>query len=103
MSHCTTVRVALPYHLRTLAGVEGEVTLSISERVTQRAVLDALENRFPALSGTIRDHLTHQRRPLVRFFADGRDVSYESPDTPLPETVASGRKPFSIVGAIAGG
>ncbi|HEX7000046.1 MAG TPA: MoaD/ThiS family protein [Gammaproteobacteria bacterium] len=97
------IRVVLPLHLRTLARVDGEVTLAVDGPVTQRAVLDALEARYPMLRGTVRDHVTHQRRPLVRFFACKEDLSHESPDTPLPEAVASGAEPFLIVGAVAGG
>ena len=97
------IRVVLPFHLRTLARVEGEVHLEVASPVTVRAVLDALEARYPALRGTIRDHHTQQRRPLVRFFACEEDLSHESLDMPLPERVASGAEPFFIVGAIAGG
>jgi hypothetical protein len=97
------IRVILPQHLRILAGVDREVTLDVAGTVTQRAVLDALETRYPVLTGTIRDHVTQQRRPLVRFFASQEDVSQESPDAPLPEAVASGAEPFFIIGAIAGG
>ncbi|MGE3822057.1 MAG: MoaD/ThiS family protein [Isosphaeraceae bacterium] len=97
------IRVELPKHLRTLAGVEGEVTLEIKGRATQRAVLDALESRFPVLRGTIRDHVTQTRRPFLRFFACERDFSLEPPDAPLPEAVATGAEPFLIVGGIAGG
>ena len=97
------IRVALPYHLRTLARVGGEVSLDIEGPVTQRSILDALEARYPMLSGTIRDHVTKQRRPFLRFFACGEDFSFESPDAPLPDSVASGQEPFLIVGAIAGG
>ena len=97
------VRVVLPYHLRTLAKTGREVTVDVGGRVTQRSVLDALEARYPVLRGTIRDHATHQRRPLVRFFACQQDLSHEQPDTPLPEAVATGDEPFMIVGAIAGG
>jgi molybdopterin converting factor small subunit len=97
------IRVWLPAHLRTLARVEGEVTLEVAGAVTQRAVLDALEARYPMLSGTLRDHVTQQRRPFVRFFACEEDLSHESPDAPLPAAVASGAEPFLIVGAIAGG
>jgi molybdopterin converting factor small subunit len=97
------IRVWLPAHLRTLARVEGEVTLEVAGAVTQRAVLDALESRYPMLSGTLRDHVTQQRRPFVRFFACEEDLSHESPDAPLPAAVASGAEPFLIVGAIAGG
>jgi len=97
------IRVVLPAHLRTLAQVSGEVTLAVEGPVTQTAVLNALEARYPALSGTIRDHVTQKRRPFVRFFACAEDLSHESPDTPLPEAIASGAEPLLIVGAIAGG
>lgn len=97
------IRVILPYHLRTLAKTGREVTVDVGGRVTQRSVLDALEARYPVLRGTIRDHTTQQRRPLVRFFACQQDLSHEPPDTPLPEAVATGDEPFIIVGAIAGG
>ncbi len=97
------IRVALPYHLRTLAHVSGDVTLEIDGPVTQRTVLDALETRYPMLRGTIRDHATHQRRPFLRYFACLQDLSHEPPDDPLPEAVASGSEPFYIIGAIAGG
>lgn len=97
------IRVVLPAHLRTLAGVEGEVRLEVEGQVTQRAILDALEARYPMLQGTIRDHATQQRRPFVRFFACSEDWSHESPDAPLPEAVATAAEPFLIVGAIAGG
>ena len=97
------IRVALPYHLRTLAKVDGEVLLEVEEVVTQRSVLDALEARYPMLQGTIRDHVTQQRRPFLRFFACEEDLSQESPDAPLPAAVASGAEPFLIIGAIAGG
>ena len=97
------IRVMLPAHLRTLAHVDGEVKLDIECQVTQRSVLDALEVRYPMLRGTIRDHVTHQRRPFIRFFACEQDLSHERPDTPLPEAVASGAEPFLIVGAMAGG
>jgi hypothetical protein len=97
------IRVILPAHLRTLAGVSGEVTLDIEGQVTQRSILDALETRYPMLRGTIRDHVTQQRRGFVRFFACEQDWSHELPDAPLPDTVASGREPFFVIGAIAGG
>jgi len=97
------IRVVLPAHLSTLAKVSGEVQLEIEGRVTQRSVLDAVEARYPMLQGTIRDHVTGQRRPFVRFFANAEDLSHESPDAPLPEAVASGAEPLLIVGAIAGG
>ena len=97
------IRVELPAHLRNLARVEGEVLLDVPARVTQRAVLDALEARYPMLQGTIRDHVTQQRRPFLRFFACQEDFSLEPPDTPLPDAVTSGKEPFLIIGAIAGG
>lgn len=97
------IRVVLPAHLRTLARVSGEVTLDIQGDVTQRAVLNALEGRYPMLRGTIRDHVTQQRRPFVRFFACGQDLSHESPDAPLPTAIANASEPFLVVGAIAGG
>ncbi|HLT89977.1 MAG TPA: MoaD/ThiS family protein [Woeseiaceae bacterium] len=97
------IRVVLPQHLRTLARVEGEVRLDVPEPVTTAAILDALEARYPMLCGTIRDHVSRQRRPLVRFFACAEDVSHDPPDTPLPSPVVSGAEPFYIVGAIAGG
>ena len=97
------IRVALPAHLRTLAHVDGEVELEIEGKVTQRSVLDALEARYPMLRGTIRNHVTRERRAFLRFFACGEDLSLESPDDPLPEAVATGAEPFRIVGAIAGG
>jgi sulfur-carrier protein len=97
------IRVVLPAHLRTLAKTGREVTLEVEGRATQRAVLDALEARYPMLRGTVRDHVTQQRRPLVRFFACSQDLSHEPPDSPLPEAVATGAEPFLIVGAIAGG
>ncbi len=97
------IRVALPHHLRTLAGVDGEVHLDSQERPTQRTVLDALEARHPVLRGMIRDHSTQERRAFVRFFACGRDVSLEPPDDPLPAEIASGAEPFRVVGAMAGG
>jgi hypothetical protein len=95
--------VVLPAHLRTLAKVDGEVTLDLEGPVTQRSVLDALEGRYPMLRGTIRDHTTGQRRPFLRFFACGQDLSHESPDAPLPGEVAASTEPFLILGAIAGG
>jgi hypothetical protein len=97
------IRVVLPHHLRTLARVDGEVQLEVESPVTLRAVLDALEARYPALRGTIRDHGTLARRPFVRFFACKEDLSLEPPETPLPDAVASGEEPFLIVGAMAGG
>lgn len=98
------IRIALPAHLRTLARVEhGDVMVEVEGQVTQRSVLDALEARYPMLCGTIRDHATQERRPFVRFFACEQDLSHDSPDTPLPDAVASGKEPFFIIGAIAGG
>jgi len=97
------IRVVLPFHLRNLAHVGEEVTVDVSGPVTQRAVLDALEARYPMLRGTIRDHDTQQRRAFLRFFACQEDLSHESPDAPLPEEVASGKEPFLVIGAIAGG
>lgn len=99
------IRVALPTHLRTLARVEGEIEVHLEVRgaPTQRAVLDALEAKYPALRGTMRDHVTRKRRPFIRFFACGQDLSHESPDAPLPGAVASGEEPYLVVGAIAGG
>jgi hypothetical protein len=97
------IRVILPPHLRKLARVEGEVKLQVTGRVTQASILDALEANYPMLRGTVRDHVTGERRPLVRFFACQSDFSNEPPDSPLPEAVARGSEPFLIVGAIAGG
>jgi molybdopterin synthase sulfur carrier subunit len=97
------IRVLLPQHLRTLARVSDEVELEVASPVTQRSILDAIEVNFPMLRGTIRDHATQRRRPLVRFFACEEDVSHESPDVPLPAAVAAGAEPFIIMGAIAGG
>ncbi len=97
------IRVVLPAHLRTLARIDGEVILDVASPVTQRSVLDAIEARYPMLRGTIRDHGTLKRRPFVRFFACEQDLSHESPDTPLPDAVATGTEPFLIVGAMAGG
>ena len=97
------IRVMLPAHLRTLAKAGPEVTLEVEGPATQRSVLDALEARYPMLSGTIRDHATQERRPFLRFFACGEDLSHEPPDAPLPNAVATGAEPFMIVGAIAGG
>jgi molybdopterin synthase sulfur carrier subunit len=98
-----TIRVMLPQHLRTLAHVGAEVELNLEGQVTQRSILDALEACYPMLRGTIRDHVTQQRRPFLRFFACEDDLSHESPDAPLPDAVASGKEPFLIIGAIAGG
>ena len=97
------IRVVLPAHLRTLAHVESEVTIEVAGAVTIARVLDALEARYPMLCGTIRDHVTQQRRAFVRFFACSEDLSHEPPDTPLPDAIASGAEPFLIIGAIAGG
>ena len=97
------VRVALPFHLRTLAHIDSEVELEVEGVATQRSVLDALEARYPVLRGTIREHDTRQRRPFIRFFACEQDLSHESPDSPLPAQVAEGTEPFLVVGAIAGG
>jgi sulfur-carrier protein len=97
------IRVVLPFHLRNLAQVGSELTLEINGQVTQRSVLDALEERYPMLRGTIRDHVTKERRPFLRFFACEQDLSHESPDAPLPVAIASGAEPFIVLGAIAGG
>jgi len=101
------IRIVIPFHLRNLARVDGEVTLEIDGSddapLTQRAILDALEERYPMLRGTIRDHVTKERRAFLRYFACGQDLSLESPDAPLPEPVARGQEPFMVVGAIAGG
>ena len=97
------IRIALPHHLRTLAGVDGDVCLEEQEAPTPRTVLDALETRYPTLRGTIRDHATAQRRAFIRFFVCGRDISLDSVDEPLPDEVASGAEPFRVVGAMAGG
>jgi molybdopterin synthase sulfur carrier subunit len=97
------IRVVLPFHLRTLAGVAGEVQLRVEPPVTQRSVLDAMEARYPMLCGTIRDHVTQRRRPFVRFFACEQDLSNESLDAPLPDAVAAGAEPYLVIGALAGG
>ena len=97
------IRVVLPAHLRTLARVSGEVTVAVDGWATSRSVLDALEAGYPMLRGTIRDQVTHERRPFVRFFACEKDLSHESPDAPLPDAVVSGAEPFLVVGAMAGG
>jgi molybdopterin synthase sulfur carrier subunit len=97
------IRVVLPAHLRKLARVDGEVTLDVPAPITQRAIIDALEARYPMLSGTIRDHVTQRRRPFVRFFACDQDLSHELPDAVLPDAVATGAEPFLVVGAMAGG
>ena len=97
------IRVKLPYHLRTLAQIDGELRLDLADPVTQRTVMDAIEARFPMLRGTIRDHTTQHRRPFLRFYACGQDLSHQPADAPLPDAVASGREPLFIIGAIAGG
>ena len=97
------IRVVLPQHLRTLARVSSEVTIEVNGPATQRSVLDALENFYPVLRGTIRDHVTHERRPFLRFFVCSEDWSHEAPDAPLPKEITSGAEPFLIIGAIAGG
>ena len=97
------IRVILPYHLTVLARCEREISLNVAPPLTIKGVLDALETRFPMLAGTVREHGTHKRRPLVRFYACEEDLSHESPDFPLPEPVAAGKEPFIILGAIAGG
>jgi molybdopterin synthase sulfur carrier subunit len=97
------IRVELPAHLRTLAGLRGEVSLDVAEPVTLRAVLDALEAKYPMLCGTIRDHVTLKRRPFLRFFACMEDISHESPDALLPEAIAMGKEPLLVIGAVAGG
>jgi sulfur-carrier protein len=97
------IQVVLPAHLRTLARVDGDVSLEVHGDATQRSVLDALETKYPMLQGAIRDHVTQQRRPYIRFFACSEDLSHQSPDAPLPDPVVAGTEPFFIVGAIAGG
>ena len=97
------IRVVLPHHLRTLAKVDDEIKIDLNGSATVRAIIDAIEEKYPMLRGTIRDHETHQRRPLVRFFACGEDISHDSPDAPLPDAIAKGAEPFFIMGAIAGG
>src|SRR5262245_38699551 len=97
------IRVTLPFHLRNLARVEGEVSLEVPPPITQRSVIDAIEAKYPMLRGTIRDHVTQKRRPFLRFFACEEDLSHESPDAPLPDAVAKGAEPYLIIGAIAGG
>jgi molybdopterin synthase sulfur carrier subunit len=97
------VRVVLPHHLRTLAGVGSELQLELNGNVTTKAILDAIETKYPVLRGTIRDHVSHQRRPLVRFFACGEDISHDALDAPMPDAIAKGTEPFFIMGAIAGG
>jgi hypothetical protein len=103
MPDTAAIRVQLPYHLRTLARVDGELSLAVSQPITIRAVLDSLEARYPMLAGTIREHDTLKRRPFLRFFACEEDISLQPPDTPLPAPIADGREPFLIIGAIAGG
>jgi sulfur-carrier protein len=97
------IRVVLPQHLRTLARVDSEVELEVDGNITARAILDSLEAKYPVLRGTIRDHVTQKRRPLVRFFACGQDISHDQPEAPLPEAIVKGTEPFFIMGAIAGG
>jgi hypothetical protein len=97
------IRVVLPFHLRTLAKVDNEIQIELAGPATQRAVLDALESRYPVLCGTMRDHVTLKRRPFIRFFACSEDLSNESPDAPLPDAVVNGAEPFLVIGAIAGG
>src|SRR2546430_1118535 len=97
------IRVVLPQHLRTLAHVGSEVQIEVEGPATLRSILDAIEERYPMLRGTIRDHITQQRRPFLRYFACEEDFSHEPPDTPLPEAVAAGKEPFIVIGAIAGG
>jgi hypothetical protein len=97
------IRVIIPYHLKTLSGVTGELQLDVSPPITPRTVLDALESRYPMLRGTIRDHSTGKRRDFIRYYACEQDFSNESPDTPLPEKIATGAEPFLVIGAIAGG
>ena len=103
MDMAATVRIELPQHLRTLAHVGNEVPIEVEGPVTQRSVLDALQARYPMLKGAIRDHVTKERRAFLRFFACQEDLTHESPDAPLPEAVASGKEPFLVIGAIAGG
>ena len=98
-----SIRVYLPAHLRNLAHLSGEAVIEVDGPITQRSILDALEARYPMLRGTIRDHVTLKRRPMVRFFACEEDISHDSVDTPLPEAIASGKEPFWIIGAVAGG
>lgn len=97
------IRVALPYHLRNLAGVDAEVQVDVPAPVTANAIVDALESRFPTLAGTIRDYEKRARRPFLRYFACNEDISHDSPDAPLPEAVCTGAEPFMVVGAVAGG
>jgi sulfur-carrier protein len=97
------IKVAMPAHLRTLAGVSGDVTVEVEGDVTRRSILDALESQYPMLRGTIREHVSGERRPFLRFFACGEDITHNSPDAPLPLEIASGAEPFYVIGAIAGG
>jgi sulfur-carrier protein len=97
------IRILLPYHLRTLAQIQGELQLNLAPPITQRRILDALESQFPALKGTLRDHGSEKRRPMIRFFACNQDLSNDPPDQPLPEKIATGQEPLYILGAIAGG
>ena len=97
------IRIVLPFHLQTLANCDREVTVDVDDTVTQCTVLDALESKYPMLRGTVREHVTLKRRPRVRFFADGEDVTHDPPDKELPGSIATGEKPFMIVGAVAGG
>lgn len=97
------ITVVVPAHLRTLAGVKGDIQLEIEGEVTRRSILDALEKRYPMLRGTIRSHVSGERRPFLRFFACGEDITHDSPDDPLPKEIASGAEPFYVIGAIAGG
>lgn len=97
------IRVALPYHLQTLAREDREVSVEVNGAVTQKSVLDALEAAYPMLKGTVREHITLERRPKVRFYADGRDVTHDPPDAELPQSIADGAEPFRIIGAISGG
>jgi hypothetical protein len=97
------IRVVIPHHLRTLVGVNSEVQLEVEAPITQSSILDALEAKYPMLRGTVRDHVTKERRAFIRFFACGEDLSHQSPDTPLPEAIAMGKEPFRIIGAMAGG
>jgi hypothetical protein len=97
------IRVVLPYHLKSLANIQGEVELNVVGPITQRSILDALEARYPMLCGTLRDQVTHERRAMIRFYACEQDFSNDSPDAPLPDAVATGAEPFLVVGAIAGG
>ena len=97
------IRVVMPAHLRTLAGVSGDVTIEVDGEVTRRSILDALETQYPMLRGTIREHVSRERRPFLRFFACGEDITHQSPDAPLPQEIASGAEPFYVIGAIAGG